>query len=201
MTRIARVGLLWTSLAMLPAAGEAQFTCTTNADNTITITGYEGSGGDVTIPSTTNGLRVVSIGDVAFYECESLTSVTIPNSVTSIGVCTFRFTGLASAKIPNSVARIGGYAYASCTSLTNVTIGSGVTNIGVLAFSGCTNLTGVYFKGNAPSLAEYVFLEDDSATIYYLLGTTGWGTNFGGRPTAPWNPQAKGSAAPGVRSD
>ena len=71
-------------LLALPAVVQAQFTYTTN-NGTITITGYTGSGGAVTIPSTINGLPVTSIGDYAFYNCTSLTSVTIPNSVTSIG--------------------------------------------------------------------------------------------------------------------
>ena len=61
-----------------------EFNYTIN-NGTITITGYTGPGGAVTIPDTINGLPVTSIGDCAFYNCTSLTSVTIPNSVTSIG--------------------------------------------------------------------------------------------------------------------
>ena len=53
-----RVVLLWASVAMLPAVGQAQFICRTNSDNTITIAKYKGSGGDVTIPTTINGLAV-----------------------------------------------------------------------------------------------------------------------------------------------
>ena len=60
-------------------------TYTTN-NGTITITGYTGPGGAVTIPSTINGLPVTSIGNYAFSNCTSLTSVTIPDSVTSIGL-------------------------------------------------------------------------------------------------------------------
>ena len=86
---------------------EAQFTWTTN-NGTITITGYTGPGGAVTIPSTINGLPVTSIGDRAFLNCYSLTSVTIGSSVTSIG----------------------DYAFYDCTSLTSVTIPDSVTNIG-----------------------------------------------------------------------
>ncbi len=61
-------------LLTLPFVVQAQdYTYTTNDDNTITITGYTGSGGDVTIPDTINGLPVTSIGSYAFYQCSSLT--------------------------------------------------------------------------------------------------------------------------------
>ena len=76
--------LLALLLLALPAAVQAQFNYATNY-NTITITGYTGPGGDVTIPSTINGLPVTSIGFMAFFNCTSLTNIAIPNSVTSIG--------------------------------------------------------------------------------------------------------------------
>ena len=83
---IARRSILWASLAVLalPAVLQAQFILSTN-NGQITIAKYTGSGGVVTIPSTTNGLPVTSIGSYAFIDCSSLTSVTIPNSVTNIG--------------------------------------------------------------------------------------------------------------------
>jgi hypothetical protein len=65
----------------------------------------------------------------------------------------------------------------------------------------CPNLTGVYFKGNAPSVGEYVFTYADNATVYYLPGTTNWGTTFGGRPTVLWNPQAQRNVSFGVRTN
>src|SRR5438477_3565762 len=71
-------------LLALPAAVQAQYTYATN-NGTITITGYTGSGGAVTIPSSINSFPVTSIGDWAFYYRTSLTIVTIPTSVTSIG--------------------------------------------------------------------------------------------------------------------
>jgi hypothetical protein len=69
------------------------------------------------------------------------------------------------------------------------------------AFIDCTNLTGVYFKGNAPLLESSwdgvvrVFDGDDSAVIYYLPGTTGWGPTFGGLQTALWLPKVQTSDA------
>jgi hypothetical protein len=77
---VAALGLAFFSISVV----QAQFNYIT-ANNEITITGYTGPGGDVTIPDTINGLPVTSIGDSAFSNCTNLTSVSIPKSVTSIG--------------------------------------------------------------------------------------------------------------------
>jgi hypothetical protein len=107
-------------LLTLPAAVQAQFNYTTN-NGAITITKYTGSGSDVTIPDTTNNLTVTSIGQNAFINCPSLTSVKVGNSVTSIGNGAFEF----------------------CKSLTNVTISRSVTNIGNTMFAKCGSLTAI----------------------------------------------------------
>ena len=71
----------------------------------------------ITIPNS-----VTSIGNYAFYKCTSLTSITIPNSVTSIGNCAFYgCSRLTSITIPNSVTSIGSNAFAGCSSLTSIT--------------------------------------------------------------------------------
>jgi hypothetical protein len=76
--------LLTFLLLVVPVAVRAQFTYTTNDDNTITITGYTGSNGVVVIPDMTNGYPVTSIGSQAFVYSK-LTEVTIPDSVSDIG--------------------------------------------------------------------------------------------------------------------
>jgi hypothetical protein len=196
--RAARTGILLLLVLMLPAAVQAQFNYTNNGDGTATITGYTGPDTAVTFPDAINGLPVTCIGDYAFYNggltqrC-FLTSVTIPDSVTSIGFAAFAWCGsLRSATLGSGLRSIGAAAFARC-GLTTITIPSGVTSIGDSAFAYCDNppigyLTGAYFLGDAPSGGGSSVFAGDLNYVYYLPGTTGWGATFGGRPTAVWNP-------------
>ncbi|MBP5288871.1 MAG: leucine-rich repeat domain-containing protein, partial [Clostridia bacterium] len=112
--------------------------------NKTTITKYTGYGGSVTIPYTLGGYPVTFIGDHAFRGCTGLTSVTIPDRVTSFGNYAFwDCTGLTSITIPDSVTSIGSGAFSGCTKLTSVTIGNSVTAIGAWAFEGCMGLTSI----------------------------------------------------------
>ena len=119
---------------------------------------------------------VTSIGNEAFYDCDSLTNITIPSSVTSIG--DYAFYGcdsLTSITIPSSVTSIGWYAFYSCDSLTSITIPSSVTSIGNEAFVYCYNLTTVYYTGtesewNAISIGSSNS-NLSSATRYYYSET------------------------------
>ena len=88
--------------------------------------------------------NVTSIGAGAFEGCTGLTSVTIGNRVTSIGGYAFLgCTGLTSVTIPDSVTDIGIQAFEDCTGLTSVTIPDSVTSIGMHAFQGCSGLTSI----------------------------------------------------------
>ena len=150
--------LLAVVVLALPAAVEAQFTYITNADNTITITGYTGSGGDVAIPATINGLPVTDIGDEAFYGTV-LTNVTIPDSVTNIGDDAFADCyGLINLTIPDSVINVGGGTFDYCYNLANVIIGNGVVNIGDHAFYG-TRLTSVIIPNSVTNIGDWAFAD------------------------------------------
>ena len=144
-----------------------------------------GKAGGYAIP---NG--VTSIDDDALDGCFHLTWIAIPSTVTTIGGSAFAGTGLATVTIPDSVTAIGGAAFYDCTNLAAVTIPGSVSNIGDYAFGGCTGLTKVYFQSNAPSPNNdlTVFSGDSNATVYYLAGSTGWGSTFDGLPAMPWPP-------------
>jgi hypothetical protein len=95
--------------------------------------------------------------------------------------------------IPGGVGSIADGSFYVCPSLTGVTIPSSVAYIGVQAFFECTNLSNVYFYGNAPAVDPSAFNGDTNATVYYLPGTTGWGSTFAGCPTALWLPEMETS--------
>lgn len=136
---------------------EAQFSYETN-NGTITLTGYTGPGGDVTIPSAINALPVTSIGEQAFIWCYSLASITIPSSVTHIGDMAFYVCSrLRSVAIPDSVTHIGNLAFSGCTNLTNITIPESVTHIGDSAFGGCDGLTSVTLPQSITSIGDGLF--------------------------------------------
>ncbi len=153
---------------------------------------------NITIPNS-----VTSIGAYSFASCNSLTNLTIPDSIKTIPSAAFSFChSLSSVTIPNSITNIGDSAFAFCTKLTSATIPNSVTTIGNGAFYACTNLTGVYFQGNAPGVGSGAFFNANNAIVYYLPGTTGWGTTFEGRPTALWTPRVETSDANfGVRTN
>jgi len=142
-------------LVTLPDTGRTQFNYTTN-NGTITITGYTGPGGDAVIPDATNGLPVTSIAAVAFQFCSSLTSMTVPRSVTNIGYAPWIFcysltaitvdalnpayAGVDGVLIDKSRAMVVQYPPGKAGAYV---IPDGVASIGEYAFAACSYLSGV----------------------------------------------------------
>ena len=116
---------------------------------------------------------VTTIGESAFLYCTSLTSVNIPDSVTEIGETAFwGCSSLTSVNIPDSVTTIGAGAFYECDSLTSVNIPDSVTTIGRSAFEYCTSLTSVNIGDSVTTIGMYAFADCYSLTSVYCKSTT-----------------------------
>ena len=130
-------------------------------DGGATITASTATGG-VTIPSVLGGYAVKKLGItggsiVGFFNT-SVTSVVIPNSVTSISNYAFvNCTGLTSVTIGSGVTSIGYSAFKGCTGLTSITIPNSVTSIGSHVFQGCRSLTSVVIPSSVTRIEDFVF--------------------------------------------
>jgi hypothetical protein len=139
------------------AAPASDFTFVTNAGS-ITITGYTGPGGVVEIPSTIDSLPVTSIQAQAFSGASSLTSVTIPDSVTNLGDFAFNScSGLTAVTISAGVTNIGLGIFEDCFSLSAVTFRGAIANIEDDAFASCPNLSNLTIPDTVTNLGEYAF--------------------------------------------
>ena len=120
---------------------------------------------NIVIPDTYNDLPVKGIDNWAFYGCDSLTSVVIPDGVTTIGDYAFKnCSGLNSVDIGNGLISIGDYAFQYCNSLTSVTIPDGVTIIGDYAFYDCDSMTSVTIPDTVTTIGACAFCSCDSLT-------------------------------------
>jgi hypothetical protein len=143
----------------------AGFLYETNSDGTgITITGYTGSVPDaLVIPTNINGLTVTAVGGGAFAGISDLTSVTIPDTVNTIGENAFSSSGLTSVTIPFGVTNISEGVFSGCIGLTNAVIPGSVTYIGQGAF-GDTGLTSVTIPGSVTNFGMGAFASESYLT-------------------------------------
>lgn len=144
--------------AVQDAANEQLFDFEFILNNTaVIVNSYNGTAADVTIPSRYQGKPVTAIGHAAFFN-SAVTSVTIPDSVTSIDDNAFGFCSqLTNISIPNSVTYIGFSAFAHCTSLKSITLPSSLSSISEALFSGCSQLTTIHIPDSVLSIQSYAF--------------------------------------------
>lgn len=146
---LAGPAILLRTIVIAETAGDYTYTVT---DGQATITDFSQTGGDLVIPATLGGYPVVAIADRAFWYC-NLQSVTIPDSVTSIG----------------------DFAFSDSPNLKSVSLGSGVASLGRGPFWYCSALTTIDVdpaNGNLTSAAGILYNEDQSELLFYPAGRT-----------------------------
>lgn len=145
-------------------------------DNTaVIVKKYNGTAADVTIPSHYKSKPVTMIDHAAFHD-SAVTSVTIPDSVTSIPDDAFAFCSqLTNISIPNSVTFIGFSAFNSCTSLKSITLPSSLSTIQSSAFYNCGNLETIRIPVSVTFIGNYAFAGcPSSMTVTYPGSKTQW---------------------------
>lgn len=204
---------LLATVATAAAWQSGDFSYMINASgDSVTITNYTGSGGEVTIPGTIASLPVTMIGYRAFLDADSMTGVTIPDSVVELedeafGACSiltrvaigdgvveiggsafWECTKLSDLTFGNSVSNIGGGAFSRCFDLANITLPDSVANIGSSAFNNCTSLGSVVIPENVATIGGSAFrLCQAMESITIGSGTTSIGSGAFGACTSLTN--------------
>lgn len=119
----------------------------------------------ISLPNT-----VTSIGFACFSGCNGLTSIDLPNSITSLGGGCFEFcNGLTSISLPNTVTSLGEGCFNGCSGLTNITIPQSVTSLGEGCFNGCTGLTSITIPSSMESIGVQCFMDCFNLTSISML--------------------------------
>ena len=149
-------------------------------NNEVTISGCnDDTYGELVIPEKINNIPVRYIGDNAFWSCPDLTSVSLPDGVTSIGDSSFLgCSSLTNITFPNQVTIIGDGAFMFCTGLTNIVIPNSVTSIGNSAFYECIGFTSITIPDSVLNIGENAF---------YLVNNVSY---FGKAKGSPWGAKA-----------
>jgi hypothetical protein len=121
---------------------------------------------------------VKSIGDYAFYQCDTLTEIVIPNNVTSIGECAFEGCTFTKVTVGDGITDL---AWLDVSALESITLGNGITSIGNNAFTG-SRLTEIVISSSVTSIDGYAFYQCSDLKRINYKGTI-----------AQWNAIKKGS--------
>lgn len=124
----------------------------------------------VTIPNS-----VTNIGGGAFWGCKNLSSINIPNSVSSIGDGAFmNCISLTSINIPNNLSSIGEWVFTGCSGLTSITIPNNVSSIGECAFQGCSSLAFVTIPPSVTYIGNNAFFGCSGLTSVHISDLEAW---------------------------
>ena len=148
---------------------------------TAALSKYSGSATEVTIPESVTHddvtYSVTSLGESCFYYCTSLTSITIPSSVTSLEDYCFSGSSLTSIDIPSSMTSLGDGCFSACRAIISIDIPSSVTSLGDYCFDGCKSLTSIDIPSSVTSLGDGCFYGCTSLTSVTIPSSV---TSLGG---------------------
>ena len=179
---LAVIVLLVLSISLLPMSAMAyepgDFDYELDDNGNATIIDYNGSGGEVTIPAELDGHPVTAIGYSAFYNDDSITSLTFKGDIDSIdydgGTGTFQYCdGIKYVTFEGNVGTIGENAFCCCEGLITVTFQGDVGTIGENAFQYCDSLKYVTFEGNVGTIVEEAFYCCEGLTTVTFQGDVG----------------------------
>ena len=141
----------------------------------VSVTAYIGPGGAIAIPATIGDQPAVAIADGAFFGFPYIPSISLPSSITSIGIRSFELSSITSLQLPESLRTIGESAFRDAVNVSGtVTFPESVTTIGDYALAGMTATTGFTFLGNSPSIGVGTLSGSGASSISYDSTKTGW---------------------------
>ena len=156
--------IMTTSSAMAEVIDGFRYKLNSETKTAMLLPSTDGSySGDIVVPEKIRGndgvdYLIVAFEEKCFCECNGLTSVTIPSSVTSLGnYCFSGCSSLTSVTIPSSVMSLGNHCFSGCSRLISITIPSSVTSLASYCFNGCISLRTVIIPSSVTSLASYCF--------------------------------------------
>jgi len=134
---------------------------------------------DILLPMIGNP-RLLTVKSSAFYGCVSLTSLVLPDSVTSIGDSFLRNSGITSFTFPSGITTINEYSFSGCSDLTSVTLPAGLVTIKSYAFQECDSMTSIVIPASTLYIYDYAFIGSTNLTIYAEIATKplNWKTNW-----------------------
>ncbi len=134
------------------------YTYTVNSDGTVKIVGYYGKAKAISVPATIDGKKVTAIASYVFNGKTTLTSVSIPTGIASIGNNAFEAaTQLKTVRLPKGLKTIGKNAFKDCSSLASVNIPSGITEIDDYLFYNCLSLSAIKLPSTIKTIGNYAF--------------------------------------------
>lgn len=166
---------------------QGDFAFVENSDGSLTLVGYYGSDTDVVVPETVDQKAVTSINVYAFRKAAMITSVTMPDTVTSLDESTFaHFNYLCKVVLSKKLTEIKRDTF-KYSAITEIVVPGSVESMSLRAFNGCKQLEAVRFEGDAPRITETSDNDQTSYVVYYHKGASGFAfSDFNGHDCKEW---------------